>query len=436
LFGNRIKITIPLVTETPLHCGTGDSEELTIATSNTPIRYANIVRGANRRAFLPAPTVKGAIRAAYLRAFPDKTKAAAALFGDNAEVETDFRMGRMILFGAEADEGSTNAALPYAARLDKAGAYLAAHTAIDGGIGVADDHKLYHQELLAAGARFTLQALVLANAQGDLFGEAEQALALVTRDGLRIGKGRADGQGLLAVAGSIEAVAHEIDANGTLSPTWRKTIAPAADDDGRSAVIRHCSIALFCPGPFLVADSGAVAGRDTRNPDRDKQNTEAQVQAQKSSDSQPLLPGSSVSGALRQRARFLWRREYLRNNEQFEADTDPAPVIELFGDTSQMARLHVTRCVISEGEPFEITSVKLDHFTGGPVDNALFRTAAFVGTRLDLELTLIERPKTETSIEAIALFELLHKDVRDNGITLGAGGNKGFGWFEPLEGQG
>lgn len=108
-----------------------------------------------------------------------------------------------------------------------------------------------------------------------------------------------------------------------------------------------------------------------------------------------------------------------------------------------MALLHIKRCDVSEGEPFEITSVKLDRFTGGPVDNALFTTGAFTGVRLKLELALTRRrsfepergspparkPDFEPTADDLDLFKLLCDDIEKNGLDLGSGSSKGFGWF-------
>jgi len=86
----------------------------------------------------------------------------------------------------------------------------------------------------------------------------------------------------------------------------------------------------------------------------------------------------------------------------------------------------------SNAKKYDITSVKLDHFSGAPIDKALFTTHAVVGTRLELALALRDRGGAATPRTADrALFNKLQSDIKKNGLMLGYGSGKGFGWFEP-----
>jgi hypothetical protein len=80
----------------------------------------------------------------------------------------------------------------------------------------------------------------------------------------------------------------------------------------------------------------------------------------------------------------------------------------------------------------DVTSVKLDRFTSGPIDNALFKTGAFLGVALDAAFAIEARPPSLPAGERKMdddLYEELLQDIRTNGLVLGHGGNKGFGWF-------
>jgi hypothetical protein len=71
------------------------------------------------------------------------------------------------------------------------------------------------------------------------------------------------------------------------------------------------------------------------------------------------------------------------------------------------------------------TSVALDRFSGAPIDQALFATRAFVGTRLAIVLRLDAREEAASE----AFVERLIQDLKDDPLDLGHGSAKGFGWF-------
>ncbi len=101
--------------------------------------------------------------------------------------------------------------------------------------------------------------------------------------------------------------------------------------------------------------------------------------------------------------------------------------------------LRIVDMKFSGGEIAEITSVKLDHFSGAPIDKALFSTKVVVGVRLEIALALESRRDADPekrggagdADEKVAkLFKELIEDIRGDGLTLGHGANKGFGWFK------
>jgi CRISPR/Cas system CSM-associated protein Csm3 (group 7 of RAMP superfamily) len=322
---------------------------------------------------------------------------------------------------------AARAELPFAGVLNKPSAYIAARTAINAASGVADDHKLFHSEAVQAGTLFTIRALVLNEEPGSpLWQLAEDVFELLARDGFSIGKSRADGDGRLKIReGSLSSTQWTISADGELKSPGPKALAAAVSSGPVPGVERF---ELVCAGPFLIQDSGAREGHDARDPERNKKGSAPQIQAQRSSGNQPLLPGSSVAGALRARAVWLWRKILLQSGRAVSHD-DPVPVKRLFGTTGHMALLHIVQCDISEAEPIDITSVRLDRFSGAPVDNALFTTRAFLGAKLSLGIILTSRPRFEPDEDDRKLFELLCADIKDRGLDLGAGSNKGFGWF-------
>jgi CRISPR/Cas system CSM-associated protein Csm3 (group 7 of RAMP superfamily) len=429
MFGARLELSCTLETLSPLHCGTGDQAALERSGGrNEPLQYASVQRDHMQRPYLPASSLKGAIRQFAFDRLPERKSDLLRLFGNIDPKLGDMRMGSLTLFGAQCPEAApASVELPFSGALKRSSAYVTARTAINGASGVADDHKLFHSEAVQAGTLFTLRALVLNEQPGSpLWRLAEEVFELLARDGFSLGKSRAGGDGRLRIReGSLTSAEWRISAEGELKSLESKPLAAAVSGGPMPGVE---TFELVCTGPFLIQDSGAREGHDARDPARNKKGSAPQIQAQRSSGNQPLLPGSSVAGALRARAIWLWRKKMLRSGQDIPLD-DPEPVKRLFGMTGHMALLHIVQCAISEAEPIDITSVRLDRFSGAPVDNALFTTRAFLGAKLTLGLILTSRPGFEPDDDDRKLFKLLCADINDHGLDLGAGSNKGFGWF-------
>ena len=85
--------------------------------------------------------------------------------------------------------------------------------------------------------------------------------------------------------------------------------------------------------------------------------------------------------------------------------------------------------LISGGGIWTLPSVKLDRFSGAPIDGGLFATECFVDPVFEVELVYTGAHKNH--------FEALLADIKDDGsgLRLGHGGNRGFGWFTVTGGE-
>lgn len=297
--------------------------------------------------------------------------------------------------------------------------------------------------MVAPGAKFRLRLVVLGR-DAALTEKHARALIKVLKsieaaDGVSLGKGEADGQGYMRLAGRFDIEKYELGGDGDfhkaddISQLWRDTGVSQ-----RSNVDTPWTLNFRCPGPFAILDSSWGPPKDS---ERDNC---PQLKAQRIREKLPLILGSSITGAMRARARWLAALEAhqrnlpaaIDNDERLvktEADIKNLTSIErLFGVTGFRALLTIGRIYVNEATPFSITSVKLDRFSGAPIDNALFRSDIFVDTRFTLHLELRHRPGKHgmpTTIDR-DFAEGLIKDICDHGLELGHGTNKGFGWFE------
>lgn len=447
----RYEFTGRLVTASPLHVGSGQVRTVAAVKgkdgANRAPQVAAIMRCASGRPYLPGTTLKGVLRKIAERMFGETS--ANDLFGEIKNDDSG-KMGLAQVFGSSANPALPDVtAYPYGAASAEpfdndgcgAGVFVAARTRINPATGLADDNKLFFQEMAGEGTRFPLRILVEGRGDGARLEQVARVLTAVlkrleTEAGIPVGKGQADGMGRLRLDGDVKVVRSHIGADGAWQSKsvslWQDVTPVETGADGKTLV-------LHCPGPFVIKDS-------SHEPDRSQdETTRIQVKAQSGSANLPLVLGSSLTGALRARARWLAAIELL-NDPNGGGDAinplkidDPdtvvswkdqvkhlTPVEKLFGVTGYRARLEVRRIEVIEAVEKSFTSVKLDRFIGSPVDEGLFTTQTFVGTRLKIELAL--RPDADEDVQA--LYEQLLDDLSSNGITLGHGGAKGFGWYK------
>ncbi|MFZ1679652.1 MAG: RAMP superfamily CRISPR-associated protein [Rhizobiaceae bacterium] len=434
MFADRTCYKFDLITAAATHVGTGAFRELSRPGRNEPMQIAAIARDNEGRPWLPPTTLKG-----VLRRLAEDTGLAGdngflPLFGaikDSRNPNAEGNMGLLLMRAGRATGKSPDwSMMPYASLIETGDAFVAARTAIDGAIGVADDHKLFFQEMLPAGAKFTAEAIVLRHGSGsaaaiDLM---DRLMAIAMRDGLRVGKGQADGQGALTIA-NVEVVDWTLTAAGDLDAAPQRTLTSAPSSVAMPAnVVDARKWRLSCEAPFLVADSSVAMARDSHDPHREKKASGPQIRAQRVSENLPLVLGSSISGALRARATWLADRAVRRGELAGKEDA----VQKLFGAIEWRALAEIRNLRVAHAEPFDITSLRIDRFSGGPVDNALFTTSAFVGVSASFDFVLVKRGGQPDG-EARKLFSLLCEDIVANGLMLGAGASKGFGWFKVVE---
>lgn len=483
----RYEIAGRLVTLAPLHVGSGLFDKRATVTGRAPSggqdgaqhppQVALIVRDEKKNPYLPSTTLKGLLRRLAEGDAGWSREDVVALFGEikgeGQEGEGQGRMGALTVRGAVREgTGPDASAAPFTGGNVEPddlgrGVFVAARTRIDPASGTARDGNLFFQEMVAPGSAFAFRCLVEVRGT-DAAAVAElrtrKLLELLRRltaeDGHAVGKGQADGFGRLRLdPATVRIDRRLLDASGDFtavdaSALWAETAATATDDG--SVVLD-----LVCDGPFAVIDASRKADRKTVNdapPEKARSKAErrggvpqlqAQLQAQRLAERLPLILGSSLSGALRARARWLEARDRLRTSKP-DKEVDPggkvvstageivdlSSVERLFGVTGFRGLVSVARLEVREAEPWAVTSVKLDRFSGAPVDNALFTTATFLGVRISLALRLDRQDAvfegTKQNILQDAdrtLFKALIADIRKHGIELGHGGNKGFGWF-------
>lgn len=442
----RYVITGELVLDSATHVGNGQAgDNIDMILLRDPVSSA---------VFLPGTSLAGA-----LRSYANDYLLGYGVDEAFAEDGNAVRMIRALFGWAEGDGGECSALNVFdsymlASSDGSALTELRDGVAIDPRTGTAADHKKYDMEILPRGTRFSLH-LELA-VPGDGKGEDELVsllyvvLAGLQRKEIRIGSRRTRGFGLCyaerwrvrrfdltnaagwaewlklaprAGGPDLGVPAHErIDE--ALSAAMAGEVALRPLQDRRQHVSIHLSLQF--PGAVLVRSAPGNA-------------TAADVTHLNSAGT-PILPGTSLVGAMRSRARRIAR--LVRNREGGPGDGDEW-VEWLFGpgegSTRQdpegnrlfASRVRVSEGRIDQGTALRVGRIKVDRFTGGVVDGALFEEEPLYGGQTELDLELQVPRETEDRAEAqLGLLLLVIKDLVTANLALGGTQGVGRGYVE------
>lgn len=409
---HHVDLTGSLTVLSPLHLGNGrrgEREGLTVLTEQgkeEPVLLSEIQRDGRGLPYLPGTSLKGALRARL------KEREGETLFGrlDDKNREGG-EMGRLWIYGAIHQSTGPAAGPEHSV--------LAARTRIDRASGTADDHKLFHMDMVPPGTIFAFHARWLTDATGaaleDELAQVATALAPLTDGtGIALGRGGRQGQGRVRLS-NLKAILVPWD--GDPVALTLPTIAWTPPGE------RH-RLRLTGDGPYMVLDPA----RREAKPDGLGEETNI-LHPLLDGAGHPALPGSTMLGALRARAAWL-------DGGTDDRDRVHTPHAELtaterlFGVTGWRGLLGVESIrVVDPGVKQRFTSVKLDRFSAAPIDGALFTVEAFVDPVFEVTLSLTPRGDVPVPEDARALFGRLLEDVRDMGLMLGHGGSRGFGWF-------
>lgn len=472
---------------TPLHIGSGRFREIASVRGalnekkNRTPGVAAIQRDAKGHPYVPGSTWKGFLLDQARKCYRDRMgDVVTPLFGAISDHDNETgNIGALRFSGsAIADLQENTAVMPFVGDLSTGtatdvapseeatslnalidarslgkGVFVSGRTRIDPSTGTAEDGKLFFQEMVAPGATLPL-SLVLSGDSKEAVSLDRLAHVVGLLEGLNtpaaLGKGSGAALGeVKLVPGSIKVIRHR------LTPALDWVSEELKDVRGAEAnaceAVASRAFQLTCPGPFIVVDSSRSDKRSKLERDLAQQENaqRQQIQPSRLKADFPLLMGPSLKGALRSRA--SWFQALGRHRAMLQEGKAPtpevcddperilrpgedptglSPVQRLFGVTGFKGLLRIHDFTVSKAEEMSMTSVKLDRFSGGPIDGALFSTLTFIGTQLGFTLSLESRGSTTPSTADIELFEALLADIEKNGLLLGHGTNKGFGWFE------
>ena len=310
--------------------------------------------------------------------------------------------------------------------------------AINPETGTAKSHMKFDIEVLPAGTVFPVRVELIVEKiaeEADLLGLLTKAVSGLSNGDISLGMRRSRGLGSVKVrnwkakrfdlinrdgwvswltSDHVNPIVNEtpydspVDAVQSTYPALRLEEPP---DDKRERMVIELQLQLA--GDLLVRSPGY----DPAAPDAVHMN----------SADKPVLPGTSLAGAMR--AQTLRIAGCVRSSQ---GDSDEwinrlfGPHIEKKQDSSSpqlsASKLRVSENFISGSKPRRQTRIAIDRFTGGVVSGALFDEEVQAGGKINVRLELRQPTEAETG-----LFLLLLKDLLSGEIPIGGSGSVGRG---------
>lgn len=374
------------------------------------------------RPYIPSTTLKGAARSLVEKA--GYSEQANKLFGLIKTKDDEAQkgiVGSLVFSGATAEN-------MHHGQSETENSKLIKRTAIDNASGTADNNKLYEQYHVIPdtiwAARLRIEGAISPAEKVAI----TKLLARLRGEGIQVGRNKGDGDGLLKLqlvsTGEVvevrdgqvnfRAMSHEEIAE------W-SSAAPSIPFLPKGQVWR---LTLKGLGPFAVLDGS----RKTPTGDVHRDNV---LKAVRDHNDMPVLPGSSLMGVLRNKAEWLEAVMHLRSG----TENDFAITKRLFGseaDDEPSAGMLVVDHIKFEGQSEgwkTLTSVKIDRFTQGTIEGALYAVEAYTDPVFSVQLRLTTRGNDIDRAFVDTLITHLVEPGPNNGLQLGHGVNRGFGWF-------
>lgn len=458
---SRIVVTGVLELITPAHFGNGDADELT----DLPL----LVDEVDGRALITGASLAGALRN-YLRErrygyelpMPSRDPQ-SPYYRDWTATENDL-MAATLFGGHRGDDTGDQSPLIVSDALSvekerpdvelRDGVKIAAETR------TAEEKKKYDYQLLRAGTRFNLNFELLLDDKEKGNERRKKALAIalqgLTAQGaacgeIRMGAKKRRGFGCCRVERWTVTCYNLLDRSDMLAwlaadyvekdkekkdSPWKPKQEPKQKTGSDVAALLDVTLTkedlldrretFEIEAEFEIEGSLIVRGGfDEQDRGPDVEHLQSRRRGEKQT--RPVLPGTSIAGAIRQRALRI------ANTMAIDDKKAKALINSMFGpeeiksgDTARASRVLVDEEFINGGHAQVQTRIKIDRFTGGTIESALLEEAPNFGGEVKLRLKLFLIPNNRTEVE-IGLLLLVLKDLWLGDLPLGGESSVGRG---------
>ena len=436
IFDKRLLANIIIEAETPIIIGAGQKNEFT---------DAEILKDVNGLPYIPGATIAGILRHSVN---PDL---ASRLFGEDDR--NDWPHGSEIIFSeAKLIDGNGRVVdglqealynddfLRHYARLP-----IRNHVRISGK-GVAEDTGKFDEEVIFKGTRFAFEIEMIAESSQDR-SEAEDILGQIvdelSKTSFRIGGGSRKGFGKIRVI-SASRKTFDLNIKSNLDEYLKipseltqskEGWAPFEFHNGTDEIAVSYHLTLT-PQDFFYFGSGV--GDDDADDTPVKESIVAWTGGKGTFKDVILIPAASLKGALAHRVAFHYNlshgnfAEGVEGPENYSGSENPA-VQYLFGDNQNRGKV-IFNDILSDvcSEEKILNHVKIDRFTGGAMDGALFSEKVIYSpdARFETEIHLLGSAQDDKYDESLKALESSLDDLDNGTLPLGGGNGRGNGIFK------
>lgn len=440
IYDKRLLAHIVLEAETPLVISSGRKTALTDSA---------ILKDINGYPYIPGTTIAGILRHCLGE---DKAK---DFFGLKDKKTTKgskiiFSEGKIVGLDGKVLDGIINDDTTFASRFHRLPKRN--HVRLTSK-GVAKDQGKFDEEVIYKGTRFAFDIEMVASGNEDRESIFNDVLNELGNDTFRIGGGSRSGFGKIRV---IEIKKKKLDLRQSTQLDEYLMMSSALnsnyDDWDSYTSTSHASAGwikydlTLTPVDFFSFGSGLGDNEVDATPVKESfikwENGRGSFK-----DNALLIPATSLKGALAHRVAFHYNVKHkvfamstpMEDFEGHTTDKNPA-VRELFGyqdaDEGQKCGACLFSDIIGEDEVKEkvFNHVKIDRFTGGAMDGALFSEKVIDGKGSGLKFEtsiLIKKPTKESKVfdEAIDCLKKALSDIDSGTLPLGGASGRGHGIF-------
>jgi CRISPR/Cas system CSM-associated protein Csm3 (group 7 of RAMP superfamily) len=428
----RYVASVVIEADAPLRTG-GGKEDLLI---DTPV-----LRDYNGLPMILGTSIAGALRAEYEEYA--RSQEVDALFGFQ---EKDEGVGsRVVVSNAHLIDEKGEAVETL--RLEKSGFLklfetlpVREHVRI-GHKGVAEHHGKFDEEVCYKGTRWRFELELIGDESDE--GVWNRLLTLLSLPTFRLGAGTRKGYGKLKIV-SIHSAVFDVteeaylrksaSLNDVVGELWEKPETLEKAFDRYEIVLR--------PDDFFLFGSGLGDEDADMTPLKEPVIKWHEMRDPRLSDEFVLVPASSIKGTLSHRTAFyynmlrgVWAEEVIpkKEEENYIGENNKA-VGALFGRAKakegkgQKGRIILSDIFIRKWDEKVFDHVKIDRFTGGAKDGALFQEKT-VTTEETLKMEIVVEKLQMIPGEYIEAFEKALLDLAGGRLPLGGASNRGHGIF-------
>ncbi len=431
---HRFVARLTIEAATPIAVGSGESDIWTDAT---------LALDCNGMPYIPGTALAGVVR----HTLPKEL--AGRFFG---EQKADGGHGSSIAFSEARMVGENGNVLDGMREIGTSKFYnfyrhlpIRQHTAITEK-GVAREHCKFDEQIVPCGTRFCFEIELLAKDETD-YAFFEQVLDILHSSYLRIGGGTRKGFGAFEVVQCLSRkynLSKKEDLEAYSKKSSRLLSAFEAEEhhskEQENANWVRYSIE-FTPSNFFFFGSGFG---DDEVDDVAVQEAVVRWQGNKPQivEGYSLIPATSLKGALSHRVAYYYNQQkgcFADDQTKGvpQVGTKNAAVAALFGEdmdgvSKQLKRGNVLFEDIfipkEQVQPMTIPHVKIDRFTGGAMNGALFNEKVnYLTTTKSFNTTLWLDTNAVTDQEVITAFERALGDLCNGNLPLGGHVNRGYG---------